>query len=277
LAAVNPLDWAPIACGALALIFSFFGFYSYSPKSDLVSECRLEGGGDLCDGVSTSAWHGFVPILGILLVLVGAGLYAFAVFGRSGNLKVKPRAMAVAAFALGVLFLLISIATTPDFEYMGQTIKADSPGLDSGVGWSFYIVLLLAIAGAATAALRTQQTKEWPAFGHARGSGGGAPAGYYPPPGYGAPQQQPAPSYGAPGGYSAPQQPPAAATPAQGQQTQPNPIYGGQQQPSQPAPSAPQPPPGNPQEPAATQIVSPEIVEQFRKQQGQPPQGGSAG
>src|SRR6476660_6039976 len=73
--AVSPLDWALIAGGVIALIFSFFQYYTAEftdrikeqvcNRTDIPSSVRVG-----CDGDSASAWHGFFGWFGVVLLLV---------------------------------------------------------------------------------------------------------------------------------------------------------------------------------------------------------------
>src|SRR5690349_18600981 len=61
----SPLDWAAAGAGVLALIFSFFAFYTYDAKGQAKEACSAAGSQvppvlkPLCSGDSASAWHGF--------------------------------------------------------------------------------------------------------------------------------------------------------------------------------------------------------------------------
>lgn len=285
-AAVNPFDWGVMGAAVLAFIFSFISYYTANADASggcppgtqsQIDQALSQSGTD----TSATAWHGFFGWFGTILALVAAAGVAVAVFAPRVKLPGNFRLIVLGALALATLSTFIALfvdpVSVPGPEATG--IAGCSVDLSVGHGFGYWASLILILAAAVVAYLRFQQLGgTLPGIGGSRT--GGAPAGYYPPPGYGTPPQPPAPTYGQPGGYSAPpqhQQPQhQQPTPQQGQQTQPNPVWGGQPQaqPQQPAPQAPQPPARGGNEPAPTQIVSPEIAEQFRKQQGQPPQGG---
>jgi hypothetical protein len=274
---VNPLDWAALGLPVLALIFSFFSYYDYSPKGS----CDSSVGGNLCDGIGNSAWHGFFGWFAILLALIAAALIAIELFAPQAKLPVPARLAALGALVLSVIFTLLALLIIPDGSYKGLTIPSDSSEVDAGVDWSYWIVLILLIAAAVVTFLRFQQTggklsdlggskSRQPAgsgFGAPGQTGYGAPTyaapgqqpGYVPPP----PPQGYQPPPPPPGGYQPTRQQPAAGyqPPQQGYQP-PQQGYG--QQPGSQAPPPqgyqPEPPPGNYQPPAGSY-------------QQQPPQG----
>ncbi|MEO9110972.1 MAG: hypothetical protein ABI368_12205 [Jatrophihabitantaceae bacterium] len=261
---VNPLDWGILGAGLLALIFSFFSYYNYAPKgASNISDCKQAasqgyGGGDVCDGIGNSAWHGFFGWFGVLLVLIAAIAVAIAVFAPAVQSPVPLRLVALGATALGVVSTLLAVFIVPDGSYNGQTIDSGSSDVDAGHGFSYWIVLILVVIALVLAFLRFQQTG-----GQLSGrmATGPAQSGYgYPqqPAQQGYPQQAPQQGYvppqpqgplaqqGPPAGYG--QQPPAQGPPA---------GYG-QQPPAQdppagyaPPPPAQGPPPGYGQQPPA--------------------------
>jgi hypothetical protein len=203
---VNPLDWGILGAALLALVFSCFAYYSYAAKGPATTQCKdlssipsqyrgtLQ---DLCDGDSASAWHGFFGWFGVLLAVVGALLVAIAIFAPHVNLPFPARLGALGAFVLGIISTLLALAVIPSWPGAATLGIADNEydqGIDDGHGFSYWIVLILIIVGAALCFLRFQQTGgQLPG----RPGAGGPPPGAVPPPGYGPPptQQGPPPGY----------------------------------------------------------------------------------
>ncbi|MDT4987747.1 MAG: hypothetical protein QOI74_1841 [Micromonosporaceae bacterium] len=252
-AAVNPLDWAVLALPVLALIFSFFSFYTAKVTANF-------GGQSISQSAHENAWHGFFGWFAVLLALVAAALVAMELFMPSVKLPVPTRLAALGALALSLICIIIAAFLTP-----GSTDNVPSSyKVDYGRGFGFWAVLVLIVAAAVVTFLRFQQTGgKLPGLGS---SGASKQQSAYGQPGYGAPGQQGpagygAPTYGAAGQQQGYQQPP---TP-QGYQPQPPP--GGYQPPAPqpgypPQPSAPQPgyppqspapQPGYPQQPPPAQ------------------------
>ncbi|MDT4899473.1 MAG: hypothetical protein QOJ78_403, partial [Pseudonocardiales bacterium] len=84
---VNPLDWAAVAAGVLALIFSFISYYT--DGTSISGSCPA--GASVNNNASESAWHGFFGWFGTLLALVGAGLIALDLFAPQVKLPVPTR------------------------------------------------------------------------------------------------------------------------------------------------------------------------------------------
>ena len=252
---VNPLDWGILAAGVLSLIFSFFSYYSYKGKGQIRQVCdqidqlpsSVRGQAqDACDGVTTSAWHGFFGWFGVLLALVGAGLVALALFAPHIKLPFAARMGALGAFALAVISTLLALLVVPDYGETGTegTGVSYDDVVDEGHGFSYWIVLVLLVVGLVLCFLRFQQTG-----GQLPGrpsAGAGATSGYGPPPQQGYPQ----PGYQPPAQQQPPYQPPAPQQPPPGY-----PPPGPQQPPPGYAPPGPQPPP--PYQPPGTQQPQP--------------------
>jgi hypothetical protein len=175
---VNPLDWGILGIGALMLIFSFFGYYSWSYEGFGVSY-----------SASLSAWHfgggTFVAWFAMIIGVLAAVVVALGLFLPTLNLPIPFRIAALGLFGISFLLYVIAIFAHEDF----------GPG--GGHGFSFWISLIFAAAGAVLALMRVQQTggqlpgplAGLPNIG-AKAPGGsptgqppaGPPPGYAPPP-----------------------------------------------------------------------------------------------
>jgi hypothetical protein len=259
---VNPLDWGILGAGLLALIFSFFSFYSYDATGEAKTSCSDLGGApaaakDLCSGDSASAWHGFFGWFGVLLLVVAAVVVAISIFAPQVSLPFPARLVALALSVVAIISLLITIAVIPDWPPVADIGVNDSQYdkvIDNGLGFSYWIVLILAVIIAVLSFLRFQQTGgELPGRTASAGGAhtppqggapqGGAPQGYAPPPQQGPPAgYAPPPQQGPPAGYAPPPQQGYSAPPPQ--QEGPVPGYGQnpQQQGPPPGYSAPPPP-----------------------------------
>jgi len=185
-----------IGAAVLALIFSFFQFYKGSLKTDISGAklCRLAGQSASTCADSTvqkqiseqykasvasqgsetfSAWHGFFGWFGILLLLIAAVNVAATIFGVQLRASVNPRLASLGLSVLGLVFIVIAAFVIPI-----DTNGIPDDLVNLGHGFSYWIVLILAVVTAALAGLRFTQTKGETA--------GGAPLppppGAYPPP-----------------------------------------------------------------------------------------------
>lgn len=124
---VTPLEWAGIGAGALAFIISFFPWY------DLPSPFDAFAG-------TISAWDmGFLAWFPILLLLGAGVLVLLPHLGTQvPNLTMIWLGLAGAA----VLFLLLRWLTLPDYF-----------GASGGIGFGYFIGLIIAIASGAGAFL----------------------------------------------------------------------------------------------------------------------------
>jgi hypothetical protein len=270
-----------MGAGILALIFSFFAFYSYDPKGPAKLACssqRSQLSGiekQLCGGDSASAWHGFFGWFGALLVLIAAVGVMVAVFAPQLTLPVSIRLIGAGVAALGVLFLILALFIIPDWPPIADLVTNQSQYdavIDNSVGFSWYVVLILALVVVALSFVRFQQTGGGlpGRFGAARtgaGAGAGTEQGGYSPTTQQYPQQypqqpgqgQPAPPQGPPQGAPSyePRHEPQAGQPGEPPhepEQEPPPGYGQQQPPpgygQQPPPGyGQQPPPGYGQQP----------------------------
>jgi hypothetical protein len=122
---VTPLEWAGIGAGALAFIISFFPWYSFP------SELSAFIG-------TITAWDmGFLAWFPILLLLAAGVLVLLPHLGTQvPNLPMIWMGLAGAA----VLFLLLRWVTLPDYF-----------GANGGIGFGFFIGLIVALASGAGA------------------------------------------------------------------------------------------------------------------------------
>ncbi|SHG01704.1 hypothetical protein SAMN05443575_1137 [Jatrophihabitans endophyticus] len=225
---VNPLDWGIIGAGVLAFIFSFISFFTYSSKAGLG------------ESLSESAWSGFVSLLAILLIIAGTAATALVLFAPQVSLPVPGRLIALGAFALAVVLLVIQLFYVPNYAGVGGA--GYDAAVDEGHGFGYWATLVLAIAGTALALMRFQATGgQLPANLQGRvpniggyGPQGGIAGGTATPPQGGAATPPPGgvtppPSgYGPPAGGGTPP-PPAGGTPpppAGGTPPPPPPGYG---------------------------------------------------
>jgi len=219
-AAVNPYDWALIAIGAVGFIFGFFQYYTADAGS--YSDSAGVFGDDLLSGT-------FVGILAWLLLLAGGVVVALKVFAPAMKSNTKLYLIAGGLFAGAALFYLIGFFAIgiDDAQCQGNSACENAISDAFGFGFSYWLSLILALAGAGLAIWRfTQLGGKLPGIGGLGGSGtpgaagpqGGfapPPAGYAPPvqPGYAQPAQ---PGYGAPPSFDKPAGPPPGyAPPAQ--------------------------------------------------------------
>ncbi|BBH17410.1 hypothetical protein Back2_16970 [Nocardioides baekrokdamisoli] len=124
----DPLDLAVVGAGVLALIFSWFSsFYTVH-----VSFAGYSAGG------GTSAWHGFFGWAGVLLLLAASAVVAAKIV----NITVPNEDLIVVGTSVvGLLFVLLAL-----FVDVGNTGALAGTGISEGRGWSYWIVLILAIA-----------------------------------------------------------------------------------------------------------------------------------
>jgi hypothetical protein len=138
--AINPLDWAILACGFFAFIFSFFSYYTASVKGVL----RVSG--------SFGAWHGFFGWFAALIALLSAGVLALALFAPELKIPVAIRVVVLGGFALATLCVLLAWFITPSSTGGGIA------GISTGRGAGFYLSLIVIVAGLVLSFLRLRGT-----------------------------------------------------------------------------------------------------------------------
>jgi len=107
--AINPLDWVLMGIGVLALIFSFFGFYTGTASGDGFSHSD-----------SISAWHdvaggGFFAWIGVILALLGAVILALALFSPTTQLPWAARLIVFVVFVAAFVCELLATFLHPKF------------------------------------------------------------------------------------------------------------------------------------------------------------------
>src|SRR4051812_29461492 len=134
-ASLSPLDWGMLAAGPLALIFSFFGYYSaeFGDRFKAVTGACAQPSGNPdietgCSGDTASAWHGFFGWFGVLLLLLASLLVAVAIFAPRVGKPVQMRLFGLAAAAAGLLCTFLALFIDPGSAAKDQ-LEANLPGL----------------------------------------------------------------------------------------------------------------------------------------------------
>lgn len=158
---VKTNDLAIMGTGAAALVFGFFPWFSLPDQ--LKSLVKAAGGGQ----TSEKGWSsGFLAFVGLLLLVVAAGIVAARIFGGVAlptTAKAGPNVILLGIAALGTVFVLLKLLV-------------GYHDLDRSIG--IYLTLLAGIGQSAFAFLSFQSSGEAiPEIG-GRSFGGGTP----PPP-----------------------------------------------------------------------------------------------
>lgn len=141
----NPLDWAIIAAGAAAFIFSLFDYFTYELGIATFSQ-----------KYSINAWHGALAPLATLLAAGAAVLLAAQVIGKL-QLAFPVRLVVLAAFALASLLLLLALFVMPGVSG-GPTAAALGVKIDKGHDIGYWVSLLAVLAGTALSFKRFTDT-----------------------------------------------------------------------------------------------------------------------
>lgn len=139
---VDPMDWAIIAAGVLAFIFSTFSYYTASVK--------VAGIGSSTG--SESAWHGFFGWFAALLALGGAAVLALEFFAPQVKLPFPGRLLTTGLFAVATLSVLLALIVVP------ITTSFAGIDIDKGHGIGYWLSLLVIVAGLVLSVLRLQAT-----------------------------------------------------------------------------------------------------------------------
>ena len=129
-AAVHRLDWAILGAGVLAMLFSFFDYYTFSASSSFYSV-----------SASASAWHGFFGWFGALCAFAAAGVLMVQLLGRLPA-NVPGRLLTLGGFAAATLCVLLAFLVHPGTGYVG-------PGFHAGHGFSYWLSLIVIVVGLA--------------------------------------------------------------------------------------------------------------------------------
>lgn len=145
---VNPLDWGIVAAGVVALLFSFFAYYTYSIS--ITGLARLSATG------TASAWHGLFGWLGSLAAFAAAAvLLAHLVAGITFGFPVRLAVLAGFGFALVCALLALVIVPGPSSSVANGLLGIK---VDKGHGVGYWIGLLAILAGTGLSYLRYTQT-----------------------------------------------------------------------------------------------------------------------
>jgi hypothetical protein len=148
----NPLDWAIIGAGALAFLLSLFGGY-YTYKVTIEGEDSLLQGALGVDNTSSfNAWHGFLGWFAAVMALAAAVLMVLGLMGVIANRTVLRLGVA-AAFGVAALSVLLALLVVPGSDE-NQSFGGVSIDVDPGHGITYWLSLVVILAGAALAALR---------------------------------------------------------------------------------------------------------------------------
>jgi hypothetical protein len=127
-AALHRFDWAILGAGLLAMLFSFFDYYTFSASDGIYSA-----------SASASAWHGFFGWFGALCAFAAAGVLLVQLLGRlPANLP--GRLLTLGGFALATLCVLLAFVIHPGTGYVGA-------GFHAGHGFSYWVSLIVVIVG----------------------------------------------------------------------------------------------------------------------------------
>ncbi|MEJ7744670.1 MAG: hypothetical protein WKF73_20305 [Nocardioidaceae bacterium] len=151
----NPLDWAIVGAGVLAFLLSLFDGYYTSKFTVDGDDSLFETLPGASDAGSINAWHGFDGPFGwfaALLALAAAVIMVLGLLGVIAN-KSAVRLGVLAAFGLAALCALLALLVVPgnDADQSSGGITID---IDPGHGVTYWLSLLVILAGAALAAMR---------------------------------------------------------------------------------------------------------------------------
>lgn len=148
-------DLGIVAAGVLAFILSLFPYY----KGSVSTSGNVAGLGSAFGSESGtwSAWHGFFGWFAALLVLVAAGLIVAHLLRVA--LPVPLRLTVLGLFGAALLCTILSFFVSPlpgsegKQSFGGVTIE-----YSKGMGWGFWLFLLVVLAGTGLAFLRKDAT-----------------------------------------------------------------------------------------------------------------------
>jgi hypothetical protein len=147
---VNNNDLGVMAAGAAALVFSFLPFWGYKVN------VKGFGGGS----ASITAWHSW-GTLGILLLIIAAGIVAARVFGGV-TLPEAPIGWHVIVAALAVLGALLVILR--GLTYGDGGVGSLGGSISAGVRWGGYLLFIAAIVESVFAVMAVRESGESVSF-----------------------------------------------------------------------------------------------------------------
>ena len=128
--AVTRSEWAILAAGVLALLCSFFDYYTFSYS-----------GAGYSASVSVGAWHGLFGWLGALAAFGGAAVVAAQLFGKlPATLPLPAPRLALVGFGVGTLCVLAAFFVHPGDGYYGG-------GFHAGHGFGYWLSLVSIMSG----------------------------------------------------------------------------------------------------------------------------------
>jgi hypothetical protein len=149
-------DLGMVAIGVVAFIVSMFPFY----KGSVSTSGSIEGLSDAIGGDNSgtwSAWHGFFGWFAALLALIAAGLLIAHLLKVALAFPIRLTVLGLFAASLLCTLLAFFVSPLPGSEgketFGGVTIE-----YSKGVGWGYWLFLLLIIAGTALAFMRKDAT-----------------------------------------------------------------------------------------------------------------------
>ena len=157
------LDGAVLAAAVLALVLSFFGYYTYDVADRFRSRCTgttTSLARHLCAGHSQSAWHGFFGWFGVLLAVVAALLVAAARWVPNPGFSLPARWAALGLFGLATLGTLLALGSVPNYRFaLDQGVRGGlyAELIDEGHGSCYWAVLALIVLGTVLAGLQAVQ------------------------------------------------------------------------------------------------------------------------
>lgn len=144
---VHPLDWGIVAAGVLALLFSFFAYYTYTVS--ITGLARLSASG------SASAWHGLFGWLSALAAFAAAVVLA-AQLVAGIRFAFPVRLAVLAGFGFALLCALLALVVVPG-PSSGMASGLLGIKVDKGHGVGYWISLLAILAGTGLSFLRFTQ------------------------------------------------------------------------------------------------------------------------
>jgi uncharacterized membrane protein HdeD (DUF308 family) len=144
--ALNPMDWVILAMGPLALIFSFFSFYTGKVTVSFQGFSQSASGHE-------NAWHGFFGWFGALVALLASLCLAIDLFSPRTKLPMPARLLALGGFALALICYLLAWFITPG---VSNVPSGSGYKVDYGRGIGFYAGLLFVLIGLVLSFLRFQ-------------------------------------------------------------------------------------------------------------------------